>query len=118
MSKKAFNPRGYGVTAVEFSRLPRRGILLGLSVSQLVVVGIAAVALVLALYSGGAMSLLYASPLLLCCAAVGLGQRGREEARAVGPNRWVLGVAIQRWTAPVPSPHREAPPHRSPSPAR
>ena len=68
----------HDLAAVKFSRLARRGVLLGLSGSQLVVVGIAATALVFALYFGGGSSLLYVAPLLLLCAAaafIGVGGR-------------------------------------------
>ena len=50
---------------MKFSRLARRGVLLGLSGSQLVVVGIGAVTLVFALYLGGGILLAYAAPLIL-----------------------------------------------------
>ena len=43
----------YELAPVKFSRLTRRGVLLGLSGSQLVVVGIGAIVLVFALYFGG-----------------------------------------------------------------
>jgi hypothetical protein len=63
---------------VKFSRLTRRGVLLGLSGSQLVVVSVGAVTLVFALYFGGGASLMYVAPILLLCAAlawVGVGGR-------------------------------------------
>ncbi|WP_148575312.1 PrgI family protein [Nocardioides caldifontis] len=59
-----------GPTPVKFSRLARRGVILGLSASQLVVAGIGAGALVLALYAGGSM-LLVAVPSMLACVALG-----------------------------------------------
>ncbi|MEI2811914.1 MAG: hypothetical protein V9F00_17515 [Nocardioides sp.] len=45
--------RDYELAPVKFSRLTRRGVLLGLSGSQLVVVGLGAIVLVFALYFGG-----------------------------------------------------------------
>ncbi|GGD24382.1 SCO6880 family protein [Nocardioides daphniae] len=63
---------------VKFSRLARRGILLGLSGTQLVVVGAAAVSVVASLYSGGGASLAYVTPLVLGAAVVtfvGIGGR-------------------------------------------
>lgn len=60
----------YELAPVKFSRLTRRGVLLGLSGSQLVLVGIGALVLVFALYFGGGTSLLYVVPILLLCAAV------------------------------------------------
>lgn len=63
---------------VKFSRLTRRGVLLGLSGSQLVVVGFGAVMLVFALYFGGGASLIYVAPALVACvglAFIGVGGR-------------------------------------------
>ena len=48
----------YELAPVKFSRLTRRGVLLGLSGSQLVVVGVGAIVLVFALYFGGGASLM------------------------------------------------------------
>jgi hypothetical protein len=63
-------PRDYELAPVKFSRLARRGILLGLSGPQLVVVGFGAITLVFALYFGGGTSLMYVLPTLLACAAL------------------------------------------------
>jgi hypothetical protein len=68
----------HGLTPVKFSRLSRRGVLLGLSGAQLSIVGIGAVTLVFALYVGGGLALAYASPIVATCAAlawVGVGGR-------------------------------------------
>ena len=68
----------YELAPVKFSRLTRRGVLLGLSGSQLVVVGIGAIVLVFALYFGGGESLMYVVPVILLCATlafVGIGGR-------------------------------------------
>jgi hypothetical protein len=70
--------RDYELAPVKFSRLTRRSVLLGLSGSQLVVVGIGAITLVFALYIGGGGSLMYVVPILLLCSAlafVGVGGR-------------------------------------------
>jgi hypothetical protein len=56
-----------GGRAVKFSRLSRRGVLLGLSAAQLVLVGVAAVVLVVAVNAGG-LALAYALPLVAACA--------------------------------------------------
>jgi hypothetical protein len=67
-----------GLTPVKFSRLSKRGVLLGLSGLQLVVVGLGAVVLVFSLYLGGGIILAYAAPVLILCAAlawVGIGGR-------------------------------------------
>jgi hypothetical protein len=54
---------------VKFSRLTRRGVTLGLSASQLVMVGIGAASLVLGLYAGGG-SALVAVPVIVVCAVL------------------------------------------------
>ncbi|GAA2074582.1 type VII secretion protein EccE [Aeromicrobium tamlense] len=67
-----------GLHAVKFSRLSRRGILLGLSLSQLVTVGVGAVVLVIGLYSGASAALAIVAPVVLGCAFmafVGVGGR-------------------------------------------
>jgi hypothetical protein len=67
-----------GLTPVKFSRLSKRGVLLGLSGLQLVVVGLGAVVLVFSLYLGGGIILAYTAPVLILCAAlawVGIGGR-------------------------------------------
>src|SRR3954470_14516052 len=69
----------YELAPVKFSRLTRRGVLLGLSGSQLVVVGFGAIMLVFALYFGGGPSLMYVVPVLLICAALAfVGVVGRK----------------------------------------
>ena len=70
--------RDFELAPVKFSRLTRRGVLLGLSGSQLVVVGFGAITLIFALYVGGGASLMYVVPILLVCAGlafVGVGGR-------------------------------------------
>jgi hypothetical protein len=53
---------GHGLSPVQFSRLARRGVMLGLSVPQLVVLGIAILTVVAALYTSGGMGLAWTSP--------------------------------------------------------
>jgi hypothetical protein len=55
---------------VKFSRLTRRGILLGLSVSQLTVLAVAVATIVTAVYAGGGMMLAYTAPIWATCAAL------------------------------------------------
>ena len=81
----------HALAAVKFSRLTRRGVLLGLSGSQLVVVGFGAVMLVFALYFGGGPSLIYVAPVLLACAAlafIGIGGRKLIEWLPI-VSRWI-----------------------------
>lgn len=55
---------------VKFSRLTRRGVLLGLSLAQLVTLGIGGVTLVGAFYAGGGMLLAYTAPVWVLSAAL------------------------------------------------
>ncbi|MDN6024959.1 SCO6880 family protein [Bifidobacterium mongoliense] len=55
---------------VKFSRLTRRGVLLGLSVSQLIALGVALATVVVAVYSGGGMMLAYTAPIWGACVAL------------------------------------------------
>ena len=55
----------YELQPVKFSRLARRGVLFGLTASQLIVVGIGAVTLVFSLYVGGGASLIVALPVIV-----------------------------------------------------
>lgn len=57
--------RGTELVPVKFSRLTRRGILLGLSASQLVTLGIGVLALVGAFYAGGGLLIAYTAPVWL-----------------------------------------------------
>ena len=70
----------HDLAPVKFSRLTRRGVLLGLSASQLAVTGIAAVILVITLFAGGGGSLIYVAPILLACAALAFVSVGGRKA--------------------------------------
>ncbi|MFT4264099.1 MAG: PrgI family protein [Nocardioides sp.] len=86
--------RGYDLAAVKFSRLSHRGVLLGLSVPQLVAVGSGAVILVFALYVGGDATLLLVAPVLLGCVAVAfVGVGGRKVVE------WLPIVTKWTWRA-------------------
>lgn len=54
---------GSELEPVKFSRLTRRGVILGLSVSQMIAVGIGGASLVLAFYLGGGILLAYSAPI-------------------------------------------------------
>ena len=62
--------REFELSPVKFSRLTKRGIILGLSLPQVLAVSIAALVFVASLYSGGAAAL-YTSPIwatvMSCC---------------------------------------------------
>ena len=61
---------GAELTPVKFSRLTRRGVLLGLSVSQLVTLGIGGLTLLGAFYAGAGMLLIYSAPIWVLCVAL------------------------------------------------
>ncbi|QAY68779.1 SCO6880 family protein [Xylanimonas protaetiae] len=73
--------------AVKFSRLARRGILLGLSGPQLNVLGVAALLLVAALYSGG-NAVAAAIPVLAVLIAVAFAHAGGRPLTAWAPIAW------------------------------
>lgn len=53
---------------VKFSRLARRGLLLGLSLPQVIVLGVGAATIIGALYTAGGKGLLVAVPVIGVCA--------------------------------------------------
>ena len=69
MPKDYDDQRAGDLIPVKFSRLTRRGILLGLSLSQLVALGIGVTTLVWAFYAGGGMLIAFSAPVWLCAAA-------------------------------------------------
>src|SRR5690625_3199566 len=60
----------YELSAVKFSRLTRRGILLGLSLPQLITLAIGILSIVAALYAGGGLLIAYAAPIWLLAAVL------------------------------------------------
>ncbi|MFE4001489.1 SCO6880 family protein [Nocardioides sp. YIM B13467] len=70
------DPAPYDLAAVKFSRLSRRGILLGLSGGQLVTLGIGALTLITALYTAGSTGLVLAAPVLASSIALTWGTVG------------------------------------------
>jgi len=69
MSAQTSNRTTTELGAVKFSRLARRGVLLGLTSPQLVLLGVGSLVLVFALYFGGGGSVLYVAPVLALCGA-------------------------------------------------
>ena len=61
---------GFGLRAVQFSRLTRRGILLGLSLPQLIVLATGVLSIVGALYAGGGILLAWTTPIWLLSAVL------------------------------------------------
>jgi len=85
-----------GLSAVKFSHLTKRGVLLGLSLPQLITLAIAALTLVVALYLGGGMLLAWTAPLWAVCVAltwVPVGGRKAVEWIPIAEN-WVWRTTI------------------------
>ena len=70
MSKNHDAHRAGDLVPVKFSRLTRRGVLLGLSLAQLVVLGLGVGTLVWAFYAGGGILITLTSPVWLASAVV------------------------------------------------
>ncbi|KUF07796.1 SCO6880 family protein [Leucobacter sp. G161] len=69
MSKTYNDQRAGDLVPVKFSRLTRRGVLLGLSLSQLIALGLGVGSLVWAFYAGGGMFIAFSAPVWLSAAA-------------------------------------------------
>ena len=101
----------FALRPVKFSRLARRGILLGLSLPQLITAAVAAVTIVGALYVGGVTGLLWASPLWVTGAAatwLPIGGRKAIEWLPIGGHWFLRSAAHQtsyrkRLTTPRPA---------------
>ena len=64
------NDHGTDLVPVKFSRLTRRGILLGLSLAQLITLAVGILTFVTALYAGGGMLLAYTAPIWILSIAL------------------------------------------------
>ena len=96
---------------VKFSRLTRRGVLLGLSVAQLITLGIGGLTLIAAFYAGGGMLLAYTAPIwVLSAALTWIPVGGRPVVEWLPVTFWWL------WRVTVGS-SSLAPPAPSPCPA-
>ena len=90
----------YQLAPVQFSRLTKRGILLGLSVPQLVALSIGALTIVTALYTAGAAGVAWTSPIwgsavVIACIPIG-GRKIVEWVPIV--SRWVWRAAHEQLT--------------------
>jgi hypothetical protein len=88
----------YALRPVKFSRPARRGILLGLTLPQLMTVSVSAVTVVAALYGAGMAGLLWSSPVWVTGAAatwLPLGGRKAIEWLSVG-GQWFLRSAAKQ----------------------
>lgn len=70
MSNDYDDHRAGDLVSVKFSRLTRRGVLLGLSLSQLVALGLGVGSLVWAFYAGGGMFIAFSAPVWLSAVVV------------------------------------------------
>lgn len=86
------DPTPYELAPVKFSRLSKRGIILGLTLSQLVVLGIGAFTLIVALYTAGGAGLVIATPVLMTCTALAWGSVGGRRIVA-----WLPITTIWAW---------------------
>lgn len=89
-------PADHALSPVQFSRLTRRGVLLGLLLPQLIVLAIGIVTIVAALYAGGGMLLVWSAPIWGLCALlawVPVGGRRLVEWVPVTV-RWMWRVSI------------------------
>lgn len=99
-----------GLETVKFSRLTRRGLLMGLSLPQVIVLGVGAAALVGALYLAGGKGLLLAGPVCGVCALlvwVPIGGRKAIEWIPLAGHwalRAFLGQTVYRWRVTKPRP--------------
>ncbi|MDR1188517.1 MAG: PrgI family protein [Bifidobacteriaceae bacterium] len=85
-----------GLGAVKFSRLPRRGVMLGLSGAQLGCVAAAALVAVAALYSGGAGALVWVSPAWGGLAGFALARVGGRKLVEWAPIAWRWRRRVRR----------------------
>lgn len=84
----------YQLGPVQFSRLTRRGILLGLSMPQLIALSIGTLTIVTALYTTGAAGIAWTSPIWVTAAAVaGIPIGGRKTVE------WLPIVSQRMWRA-------------------
>ncbi len=104
------NDDGRQLGPVKFSRLARRGLLLGLSLPQVLVLGVGTVAVVGALYTAGGKGLLLVVPVVGVCALVVWVPVGGHKAIEWIPlaGHWafraVAGQTVYRWRVTKPRP--------------
>lgn len=84
----------YALVPVQFSRLTRRGVLLGLSTPQLVVLGVGLLTVVAALYTGGGMGLVWTVPVWAVCAVLAWVPAGGRKLI-----EWVPIAGLWTWRA-------------------
>ena len=105
------------LSPVKFSRLSKRGILLGLSLAQLIVLAVAIASFVIGMMIGGAWALYAATVWVPALAITFIPAGGRPivEWAPIAPD---LGVAVDDRAAPSPRPRRPPEARRNARPAR
>lgn len=88
----------FGLRAVQFSRLTRRGILLGLSLPQLIVLAIGVLSIVGALYAGGGMLVAWTAPVWVLYATLAWMPVGGRKVIEWVPvtTRWMARTAARQ----------------------
>lgn len=86
------SPAPYELAPVKFSRLAKRGLLLGLTLGQVVVLGIGVTTLLVALYTTGGIGVVLASPVLMTCAVLAWGSIGGRRIVA-----WLPITSVWLW---------------------
>jgi hypothetical protein len=84
--------QGYALSPVQFSRLTRRGVILGLSLPQVVALSIGLFTIVIALYTTGGPGIAWTAPLWVTTAAVSAIPAGGRKIVEWAPivTRWAL----------------------------
>lgn len=110
-------PTAGELVPVKFSRLTRRGVLLGLSLTQLITLAIGGITLISAFYAGGGMLLSY-TPHLETRWRADLDTHLGSSHGGVAAHRLLVAVAY-RWRAnAVPAQERRPSPCQNPCAAR
>ena len=88
----------YPLSPVKFSRLTRRGLILGLSLSQVITVAIAGAVFIASLYAGGGMILAYTAPIWVTCLAITwIPISGRKTVEWIPiAGHWVWRVTVKQ----------------------
>lgn len=88
----------YPLNAVKFSRLTRRGVILGLSLPQVITLGVAILTFVGSLYAGGGMILAVTAPVWVICLALTwvpvAGRKAIEWVPVAG--HWLWRVTVKQ----------------------
>jgi len=102
MSANSHTNSDYPLAPVQFSRLTKRGIMLGLSLPQLIVLGVAVLTVVFSLYLGGGLAFAWTAPIWATAALLAVVPAGGRKVIEWVPivARWVtrtyLGQLIYR----------------------